>query len=108
MSLFDQNLTAAQKSAVVIFSEANKIENLLGSSFVKSYSLTWSNKDATPEEVVSAMGNQAAKMFTLSAMIAQVLIAAGVPVAPGCPNGWSATLNADGTVTVAKKPIPGI
>lgn len=76
---------------------------------------TWENPRATPQQIVSALGNKAAIVFASAgleaAMLEQVAAARGVSVAQligeanmktlTVPPGWAATLNQDGTVALS-------
>jgi hypothetical protein len=62
--------------------------------------LVWNNPNGTPQQVVSTLGTQAAKVFQLSSILCSTLGAITGNIPSPMPPGWGATLNADGTVTL--------
>lgn len=66
----------------------------------------WNNSEATPDEIAAALGNQAARLFQISAEnsrhidnLAQLLGKTKADYLPAVPR--AVTLNANGTVTIA-------
>lgn len=68
------------------------------------YELVWANPlGLAPQEVIDLVGTDALKLFSLSAQIGEMLN----QIQPGCvvnavPEGWTYTVNGDGTVTVTQ------
>ena len=73
------------------------------SSYTNAYNLVWNNRNATPPDVIAAMGKDAVKIFELSAGLATYLTSAGATVPTTYPSTWTMTFNDDGTaICVAK------
>jgi len=76
------------------------------------FNLIWNNAQGlTPQEVVAALGTNAAVLFALAAQEQSILPAAVAqvnPVAtvslPSPPAGWTVTPNADGSVALTPPP----
>ena len=92
---------------------AQQVQNLSLSGFrslqqfgQQGFNLIWNNANATPQEVMAALGTNAASVFALAALNnATIASAAGIggvtpPSMPSIPTGWTITPNNDGTVTV--------
>lgn len=62
--------------------------------------LVWNNPSgATPQQVVSTMGQNATAIFTLSGILCNMLSAvSGTPVPDPMPVGWIATPQKDGSL----------
>ena len=77
--------------------EFRRLQGLLS----QGATLVWSNPSgATPQQVVSTMGTQAATIFELSSILCSTLGAFTGSTIGVMPAGWSYTANADGTVTL--------
>ncbi len=91
----------ARVAAGQIVQSANFLWNQLPQKYLSAYKALWNNPEATPQQVVAALGTQAAMIFTRSAELAAFLTAAGVTRIPtGVPAGWSYAANPDGSVTL--------
>lgn len=66
--------------------------------------IVWANPEGlTPQEVLDAVGHDAAALFQVSSLVSQILaIATGEAPAAVMPPGWTYTINPDGTVAVTK------
>ena len=70
-------------------------------NYTRSYNLVWHNPTFTPDQVVAALGTSAVKLFTLSALTAQLLAAAGATAIPlTMPAGWNYQAHDDGSVAL--------
>ncbi len=79
----------------------NQLFQMMLRSYQGSYNLVWTNPNATPDKIVTAMGTDAVKLFTLSAALAQLLTSAGATGIPlTMPAGWTFTANDDGSATL--------
>jgi len=77
--------------------EFRRLQGLLN----QGAALVWNNPTgATPQQVVSTMGTQAASIFQLSSILCSTLGAITGSTIGAMPPGWSYTVNADGTVTL--------
>jgi hypothetical protein len=71
----------------------------------QGFNLIWNNNNATPQDVIAALGTNAASVFALAALnnstIASAASIGGVtpPNMPSVPTGWTIAPNVDGTVT---------
>jgi hypothetical protein len=92
---------------------AQQVQNLSLAGFkslqqfgLQGFNLIWNNRNATPQQVIAALGAEAAAVFALSALNNQTIASAaqigGVspPNMPAIPTGWTVTANPDGTVTL--------
>jgi hypothetical protein len=81
----------------LIAAEYARLNNLLNLGSV----LVWNNDTgATPQTVVSTMGTCAGSVFTLSAMLCQLIGTIRGNAPNPVPTGWGVTINADNTVTL--------
>ena len=101
-------------AANTVLSNSEMLWRQMKDTYMHSYDLVWNNPVSPPAEVISAMGTQAAKIFQHSAIIGQLLAADGAtygpkgnrkPVPATIPNGYAATANPDGTVTITGSPV---
>ncbi len=82
----------------------NQLFQMMLRTYVSSYNQVWNNPLATPPQIVAAMGTDAVKLFTLSAVLAQLLTTAGATGIPlTMPTGWSFVPNDDGSVTLTRQ-----
>ena len=89
-----------QTVAQSLVSEANQLLAHLVQRYAAAYRRVWSNKAATPERIVAAMGAQAEAIFTHSAALAAFINSFGQQQVPATsPAGWTVTFNADGSAT---------
>lgn len=106
----DSTAEAAQKIANQIIATApNVVRNLINQRN-QLYESFWKNPSVPPHLISAAMGTKAASIFKrdakLAAYLAGELIDAGNPadkvaaILPGMPDAWTATFNADGSVTI--------
>jgi hypothetical protein len=78
---------------------------MLGQSGNSGYNLIWKNPKATPQEVIAALGTNAAAIFGLANLnistvsSAATLGGAAAPAIPSIPAGWTLTPNSDGSIT---------
>jgi hypothetical protein len=93
--------TADVVAATRIVSSANQLNKAMTANYVSSYNAVWHNPTATPEQVVAALGTNAAKVFQLSVALCTLLVQAGATDIPtSVPTGWTYVVNADGTVVL--------
>ena len=111
MALFDiQTQTPAQRAA----NEVRRIANLqfqqLGQSGRQGYNLIWQNATTNPLDVLAALGTDAKAVFMLATLNAATLAEAATiggeqpPTLPTVPDGYSLTINADGSITATYTP----
>jgi hypothetical protein len=74
-----------------------------------AWNLIWANPHGfTPQQVLTALGSNAGLVFALSTLNATTVVEAATicgksgPALPGVPTGYTAVVNADGTVTVTQ------
>ncbi len=98
-------------AAQQILRQARSMFQLLLTHHKQGYRLVWNNLRATPEEVIAALGTDAAEVFALSSQLGTLLASAvgndmkkiienGIPT--GVPEGYSYKANEDGTITLSK------
>jgi hypothetical protein len=109
MPLFnDNNLTPAQLAAQQILQIANAQFQQLAQSGQRGFNLIWNNQQATPQEVIAALGNKAGAAFALAQLnIATINSASEIggttpPTVPSIPAGFVLSFNSDGTATVTQ------
>jgi hypothetical protein len=79
----------------------------LGRSGLTGYSIIWKNPNATPADILAALGPDASTIFALAALnistIEQAATIAGTtpPSLPEVPPQWVLTFNPDGSATLA-------
>ena len=79
----------------------NRLYNTMVQSYTQAYRLVWNNPNATPVQVVTAMGTEAQKIFTLSGALGAYLHNAGATDIPlKMPEGFNYVENPDGSVTL--------
>ena len=91
----------------------NTLWSTMLTSYVDCYKTVWNNPNATPSQIIAAMGNQGVKIFQHSAAVAAILASEGAKI-PGTttaiptttPVGYTCVYNADGTVSVTAVPTP--
>jgi hypothetical protein len=104
-------VAAATQAAQQILRQARSMFQLILTHHKQGYRSVWENPRATPEEVVAALGKDAAEVFALSAQLSGLLAAAvgndmkkitelGIPV--GVPENYTYKVNEDGTLTLTK------
>ena len=99
--------TAARLGQRMIGGEAQLLTN-----FRALYNEVWHNADGlTPQQVCDALGARAASLFVIAGTMANALYQidpAGVGTMVNVPAGYTAAINADGTVTLtfAATPTP--
>ncbi len=103
-----QARTAARLSRHMVSGETQLLR-----SFAGLYQEVWQNADGlTPQQVCDALGTKAGNLFVIAGTMANALYTidpAGVGAMVNVPSGYTATINADGTVTVrlaAPTPTP--
>lgn len=79
---------------------ANALYRQIVSFFSQSANFVWNNKDYTPQEIFNAYGTDSAELVKLSAAAIALItaVSGNGPTLP--PQGFSLTINQDGTVTV--------
>ena len=106
MPVLNQSVTPAQKAASQILSIAMQQFQQLARSGNFGYNLIWNNPNASPMEVLAALGTNAKAVFELANLNIQTIEAAAViggvtpPVIPSVPSDYSLIFNADGSVTL--------
>jgi len=96
-------VSPAQQAANQVFASGRQLANLMVNTYVNSYRAVWNNPNATPQQVIAAMGTGAAAVFAHSAAIAAFLVSQGAPGIPTtAPTGWTVVSNSDGTVTATQ------
>jgi hypothetical protein len=94
---------------------AQQVQNLSLSGFrnlqqfgQQGFNLIWNNKNATPQEVIAALGTNAAAVFGLATLNNSTIASAATiggapaPTMPSIPAGYTVTFNADGSATVTQ------
>jgi hypothetical protein len=100
--------TPAQVAAQQILHIAKQQYLLLSRNGIQAYNLIWKNRIATPQEVVAALGTNAATVFGLADLYASTVQNAAKldgstpPSLPAVPSGYTVTINKDGTVTLVQ------
>lgn len=100
-----------KQAAQQILRQARSLFQLILSHHKQGFRQVWDNPRATPEEVVAALGTDAAEVFALSGQLSTLLAAAvgndmkkiielGIPV--GVPENYTYKVNEDGTLTLTK------
>ena len=100
-----------KQAAQQILRQARSLLQLILSHHKQGFRQVWDNPRATPEEVVAALGTDAAEVFALSGQLSTLLAAAvgndmkkiielGIPV--GVPENYTYKVNEDGTLTLTK------
>lgn len=64
----------------------------------------WANPHASPAEILTAYGNQAAEMFRVSALVGELHYKVTGQVISPVPAGYEYAINEDGTVTITAEP----
>ncbi len=105
-----QNEPAAQRIARQVAQELNSEFDRRIYIHKTLFNQVWNNKEATPDAILAALGNQAVRLFQLSAenidhidRLATILgkdVADFIPAAQRVPPR-AVTMNANGTVTLA-------
>ena len=94
-----QARTAARLSQRLVGGESQLLSN-----FRALYNEVWHNADGlTPQQVCDALGSRAANLFIIAGTMANALYQidpAGLGAMVDVPAGYTATINADGTVTL--------
>jgi hypothetical protein len=83
-----------------VLSRSNAFYKEIEAFYTAQYNAVWKSKNATPQQVITRMGTNAAKLFSLAAELATILIHAGSDVPTTTPAEYSVTINADGSATV--------
>jgi hypothetical protein len=98
------NITPEVAAAATIVNDSNRIRALLVQVFRKNFNLVWNNPLATPDNVVAALGTNAAKIFMASAGLAAYLNALDptLKLAEAMPSTWTFHANEDGSATLTK------
>ena len=98
MSIFtQQTLTPAQKAAANVAQQALQAFNVTVSALNVGYHLIWNNNDATPMEVLQALGTDAQGILS----VAEAQVALINTEAPGTITftiPYTVTFNADGSI----------
>ena len=94
-------VTTPQDKVVDVVSKANTNAYLaVKNALLQGKRMIWENPDKlTPQQAVTAMGTDAAKLFQASGKSLELLALLGEIVSI-MPDGWSFTPHDDGTVTV--------
>jgi urease accessory protein UreF len=101
MGIFTPTSTPAQQAANQIMQSGNQLFTMLVNTYNRNYKAVWSNANATPADVVTAMGTQAALVFAHSAALATLLNGlVADSVTATIPAGYTVTVNGDNSVTV--------
>ena len=91
--------TSARLSTRLTVGEAQLLQNFRG-----LYNEVWHNADGlTPQQVCDALGNKAGNLFIIAGTMANALSQidpAGLGAMVSVPAGYTAAINADGTVTI--------
>jgi hypothetical protein len=99
-------LTPAQIAARRIRQISKKQYTALGKAGIAGHNLIWNNHNASPQEVLAALGTAAVAAFQLAALNQSTVVSAAAiagvtpPTIPSVPTGWTVTPNSDGTVSV--------
>lgn len=111
MSVLDKpsipEITPAMHVAASLKQSARATYQNMLNTFEQTTRLFWRNSRATPAEIASALGTDAAEVFALHAKLGGLLN----DVKPGCLTEINKlvgtfTANADGTVTINSVPTP--
>jgi hypothetical protein len=107
MALFtNPTTTPAQQAAQQIRQQAKSTFMLMNQAGVKGWNLLWKNTQATPADILAALGTDTQAIFTLANLNIATLNTAGsiggvaALTIPGIPAGYTVTINADGSATV--------
>ena len=91
--------TATLLSSRMLVGEAQLLQN-----FRSLYNAVWHNADGlTPQQVCDALGTKAANLFIIAGTMANALYQidpVGLGAMVSVPAGYTAAINADGTVTI--------
>lgn len=90
--------TTAQQVADSVLSSSDDLYTQMLETYTANYAAVWLNPH--PDQVVAAMGTNAAKLFKLSAALGAYLAAAGAQVPLTMPKGWNYEEDTDGTVVL--------
>ena len=93
-------VSPAQMAANQILRFGNQTVKQLTQFYTANYNAVWANPNATPPEVVTAMGTNAVKVFEASGSLAIFLNSLGADVVATMPTGWNFVANEDGSVTL--------
>jgi hypothetical protein len=110
MPLLVNNVSPAQQAANQIKAMIGQQYRQLAQAQIMASNALWKNRGATPEEIVAALGADAAAVFAFSDLMAQTLASAATigglpaPKSPLIPAGRTVTKNPDGTVTISTAP----
>lgn len=95
--------TPAQLTATRITNDIRRAYNQMIQVFNTSSRLIWNNTQASPEEMFTAFGTDAAQLFVMSgAIITLANTVAGVSLPSPVPPNYSFTINNDGSVTLSQ------
>ena len=111
MALLSQaNLTPAQQAANNLRQIVVQLFGYLGQGGLAGYNLIWNNRNATPQQVIAALGTDAAAVFQFAELnvntVGSAATIGGVtpPTLPPIPAGWTLAPNEDGSMTVTPPP----
>lgn len=103
-------LTPDQISANQVLGILQQQYQQLVQNGTRGYNLIWKNPQATPQQVITALGTSSAQVFQLAELNIQILASAAAitgiaaPVIPAVPTGWTLAFNQDGSATVTPPP----
>jgi hypothetical protein len=106
MSVLNQTVNQASQAADQVRAITKQMYTTLGRGGLQGYNLIWNNPNATPMEVVAALGTDAAAIFQFAVLNINTIQAAatigGVTATaiPGIPSAYTIAFNQDGSATV--------
>jgi hypothetical protein len=112
MSVLNPTSDPATSAANQVRAAARMHFQQLARSGIQSYNAIWKNPKATPQQVIAALGTDAAAIFKLadlnnSTIQSAAKIGGGTPPAiPGVPAGYTVAFKADGSATVTQATEP--
>ena len=100
----NQDIPSAEKTSKQIISQAKSTYNQLVSVFNNGSKMFWRNPNATPSEIASALGSDAAEIFNLHSKIGNLLLEINPnAIQEGLSVVGNFTINDNGTVTILEQ-----
>lgn len=99
--------TTPEDIALALKLQAKNVYNNMLSVFNRGSKMFWDNPNATPQQIASALGNDAKELFELHYKLGQLISTVDQSaILPGTSVIGQFTMNEDGTVTVVESNQP--